>query len=57
MTINLNIDIDEEKKLVKLTWREQAGIRILLIIFGMIYPAKYTHQTEKLLESIFEGQK
>lgn len=57
MTFNLNIDVDEEKKLTKLTWREQAGIRILLIIFSMIYPAKYTHQTEKLLESIFEGQK
>jgi hypothetical protein len=57
MTINLDITIDEEKKLTKLTWREQAGIRILLIVFNMIYPAKYSHQTDKLLESIFEGQK
>ena len=50
---NLKIEIDEAEAYRKMTLREKAGIYILFTIFRMIYPAKYSHQLDKLEGAIF----
>lgn len=54
--MKIQLDIDEEKSLRKLTWRERIGIRILLTLFLIIYPAKYGHQVDTMFGDIFRGE-
>lgn len=52
--MEFRIEIDEEKAQQKLTFRERQGIRILIIIFTIIYPAKYSHQLKDIFSEIFK---
>lgn len=54
--MNIQLDMDEEKALKKLTWRERVGIRLLLTVFVMVYPIKYNHQLKELFGDVFKGE-
>ncbi len=45
--MDIKIDIDYDKADARLCLRERVGIRILLVIFRMVFPAKYDHQIDK----------
>ena len=47
-----NLQIDEMMANKKLSHRERIAINILLIIFAMIYPAKYNHKMEEYMNTI-----
>lgn len=49
---DFTFDIDESKGAKKLTVREKVAIRILLIIFGIVVPAKHSHQIKAVFEPL-----
>lgn len=49
------IQIDEEKAARKLSWREKCAIKILMLLFCIVYPARYQHELEKVFRELFEG--
>lgn len=53
----MQIDIDEESVGRHLTKRERIGIKLVLLLIGMTWPAKYKHQLEVFLKSIEEELK
>lgn len=55
--MKFDIEIDQEKAQRALTARERIGIHLLLMIFGIIFPMKYTHQLNPLAELIGELKK
>lgn len=48
----MKIDIDLESAAKPISKREKIAIWILLLIYGMIMPAKYDHQAQKLTDKI-----
>jgi hypothetical protein len=42
--MNITIDVDPAKQHAPLSLREKCGIRILILLFAIIFPAKYSHQ-------------
>lgn len=54
MSLVFEIDIDEDKASRKLSLREKVAIRLLMVIFGMIYPAKHSHQTKEAFAPLLE---
>lgn len=57
MTEDTNITIDEERADKALTRRERIGIKVVLLLVGMIWPARYKHQIDAFLRSIQEELK
>lgn len=55
--ITMNIEIDQDAIQRPLNLRERIAIHILLLIFQMIYPAKYSHQVKNALEPLYEAIK
>ncbi len=53
----MNIEIDQDAIQRPLNLRERIAIHILLLIFQMIYPAKYSHQVKNALEPLYEAIK
>ena len=49
------IQIDEEKAARKLSWREKCAIKILMLLFCIVYPARYQHELDKVFRELFEG--
>lgn len=45
-------DLDEEAASRHLTKRERIGIKLVLLLIGMTWPAKYKHQIAEFLKSI-----
>lgn len=52
--MNTNIQIDKEEAIRPLTLRERTGVQILLLIFRIIYQARYEHEVKAALAPIFE---
>ena len=52
--MNTHIQIDKEEALRLLTLRERTGIQLLLIIFRIVYPAKYEHEVKNALAPLYE---
>lgn len=52
--MNTSIEIDPELARKNLSIREKAGICILLVIFRMVFPAKYEHQMKASLAPLFD---
>lgn len=52
--MNNQIEIDKDESVRPLTLRERAGIQIMLVIFRLIFPAKYEHQVKSALAPLFE---
>jgi hypothetical protein len=52
--MNTSIQIDKEEAIRPLTLREKIGVQILIIIFRIIYPARYEHEVKAALAPIFE---
>lgn len=52
--MNSNITIDKDEAIRPLTLREKTGVQLLLIIFRIIYPAKYEHEVKNALAPLYE---
>lgn len=52
--MNRQIDIDNETSFRPLSLRERAGIHILMLIFRIVFPAKYQHQLNDSLKPLIE---
>lgn len=52
--MNTNIQIDKEEAVRQLSLRERTGIQLLLIIFRIIYPARYEHEVKAALAPLYE---
>lgn len=50
--MKLDIEIDNELASRHLTFRTRLAILILLLIFRILYPAKYSHQVNQVFEPI-----
>lgn len=46
------MDIDEEKAAKPMTRRERLAIRLVMLLVGMVWPAKYEHQIKDYLEKV-----
>ena len=46
------IDIDDDKTMRSISPREMICIKLILLLIGMLYPAKYDHQLDKFMEGI-----
>lgn len=53
-TMNTHIQIDKEEAIRPLTLREKTGVQLLLIIFRIIYPARYEHEVKNALAPLYE---
>lgn len=51
------IELEEEAVSRHLSKRERIGIKLVLLLIGMTWPAKYKHQIEAFLKSIEEELK
>ena len=52
--MNITLDISKEESTRELSIRERVGIQLLLIIFRIIYPARYDHQVKAALAPLYE---
>ena len=52
--MNTAIQIDKEEALRHFTLREKIGVQILLLLFKMIYPAKYEHEVKNAFAPLYE---
>jgi hypothetical protein len=50
----MSIEIEREKMLQPVSARERLCIKLVLLIIGMLYPAKYDHQLDKFMSGIKE---
>lgn len=55
--MKIELDVDGERAVVPLTFREKIALRLLLIAFLVAYPAKYRHQVTNLFEGILGDTK
>lgn len=46
------IDLDRELAEKAITSRERIAIRLLILLVELVYPAKYGHQFDKIMEEI-----
>jgi hypothetical protein len=53
--MDIRIEIDEIEARRTLTLREKAGIKILILLFRVIYPAKYAHQGDNFFKDLLNG--
>ncbi len=54
MSIDFKCEIDPEMVNRKLSLREKIAIRLLLMIFGIVYPAKYEHQVKSAFQPLLQ---
>lgn len=52
MSEKINLDIDPEELSRQLSVREQVGVYLLLMVFAIVFPLKYSHQLNKLWDEI-----
>ena len=52
--MNTPIEIDKEEVHRSFSLREKVAIQLLLIIFRIIYPARYEHQVKAALAPLYE---
>lgn len=52
--MNTPIEIDKEEVQRSFSMREKVAIQLLLIIFRIIYPARYEHQVKTALSPLYE---
>lgn len=52
--MNTHIQIDKEEAIRPLTLREKTGVQLLIIIFRIIYPARYEHEVKNALAPLYE---
>lgn len=53
----LVIDINPEEAQRTLTVRERVGLALLLVMFRIVFPARYSHQLDNLDEMFSELKK
>ena len=52
--MNTQIQIDKDESIRPLSLRERTGIQLLLIIFRIVYPARYEHEVKSALAPLYE---
>lgn len=50
--MDIKIEIDPVESGRKFTRREKAGIKILILIFRIIFPAKFSHQCDNFFNAL-----
>lgn len=50
--MDIKIEINQDQANTHLSLRERVGIRILLVVFRIIFPAKYDHQIDSALKPL-----
>lgn len=52
--MKIDLDVDFERASTQLTAREKMGIKILFLIFALVFPAKYSHQVRDAIADLFK---
>jgi hypothetical protein len=52
--MKIEIEVDEDKLQRKLSARERAGIRLLIVIFAIVYPCKWKHELKEVFAEIIK---
>ena len=46
------VDVNQDLSQKAFSMRERIAIRLLLLLVELVYPAKYAHQLDKMVENI-----